>query len=96
MKNFDTIRYLYIAMDEIVKVMARGLIALPSDVRKRLGVKEGDILKVEVKDQEVVLRKEKRIYDLKGAFSHKKAGAEKKSFGEILAEELKRKQGEKR
>jgi len=32
-------------MDEIVKVMARGLIALPSDVRKKLGVKEGDILK---------------------------------------------------
>jgi len=95
LKNFDMFRYLYIAMDEIVKVMARGLIALPSDVRKRLGVKEGDILKVEVKDQEGVLRKEKRIYDLKGAFSQRKAEAEKKSFGEILAEELKRKQGEK-
>ncbi len=83
-------------MDEIVKVMARGLIALPSDVRKKLGVKEGDILKVEVKDREVVLRKEKRIYDLKGALAQKQARAEQKSFGEILAEELKRKQGEKR
>ncbi|HHJ64406.1 MAG TPA: AbrB/MazE/SpoVT family DNA-binding domain-containing protein [Aquifex aeolicus] len=82
-------------MDEIVKVMARGLIALPSDVRRKLGVKEGDILKVEVKDQEVVLRKEKRIYDLKGALSSKSPSAERKSFGEILAEELKRKQGEK-
>jgi AbrB family looped-hinge helix DNA binding protein len=82
-------------MDEIVKVMARGLIALPSDVRKKLGVREGDILKVEVKDQEVVLRKEKRIYDLKGAFASRKAQAEGNSFGEILAEELKRKQGEK-
>jgi len=82
-------------MDEIVKVMARGLIALPSDVRRKLGVKEGDILKVEVKDQEVVLRKEKRIYDLKGALSSRGPSAERKSFGEILAEELKRKQGEK-
>jgi len=81
-------------MDEIVKVMARGLIALPSDVRKKLGVKEGDILKVEVKDQEVVLRKEKRIYDLKGALPPK-GSAPKRTFGEILAEELKRKQGGK-
>ena len=83
-------------MDEIVKVMARGLIALPSDVRKKLGVKEGDILKVEVKDKEVVLKKEKRIYDLKGALAQKQAKAQQKSFGEILAEELKRKQGEKK
>ncbi len=81
-------------MDEIVKVMARGLIALPSDVRKRLGVKEGDILKVEVKDREVVLKKEKRIYDLKGALSQKGKKVEHKSFSEILAQELKRKQGE--
>ncbi len=82
-------------MDEIVKVMARGLIALPSDVRKKLGVKEGDILKVEVKDKEVVLKKERRIYDLKGALSQKGKKTEPKSFGEVLAQELKRKQGEK-
>ena len=82
-------------MDEIVKVMSRGLIALPSDIRKRLGVREGDILKVEVKDNEVVLRKEKRIYDLKGAFSTDRVKAQHKSFSEILAQELKRKEGEK-
>ncbi len=82
-------------MDEIVKVMARGLIALPSDVRKKLGVKEGDILKVEVKDKEVVLRKEKRIYDLKGSLAKKGKPVEQKSFAEILAQELKRKQGER-
>ncbi len=82
-------------MDEIVKVMARGLIALPSNVRKKLGVKEGDILKVEVKDKEVVLKKEKRIYDLKGALSQKQKKAEQRSFAEVLAQELKRKQGER-
>ncbi len=83
-------------MDEIVKVMARGLIALPSDIRKKLGVKEGDILKVELKDQEVVLRKEKRIYDLKGALSQKIGKTQAKSFGDILAEELKAKRGGRR
>ncbi len=82
-------------MDEIVKVMARGLIALPSEVRKKLGVKEGDILKVEVKEDGVVLRKEKRIYDLKGSLVREGGKAVQKSFAEVLAEELKRKQGEK-
>ncbi len=82
-------------MEDIVKVMARGLIALPSDIRKKLGVKEGDILKVEVKDKEVILKKEKRIYDLKGALAQKQPKTESKSFAEVLAQELKRKQGER-
>ncbi|MDQ7038366.1 MAG: AbrB/MazE/SpoVT family DNA-binding domain-containing protein [Aquificota bacterium] len=82
-------------MDEIVKVMARGLIALPSEVRKKLGVKEGDILKVEVKEDGVVLRKEKRIYDLKGSLVREGGKTVQKSFAEVLAEELKRKRGEK-
>ncbi len=82
-------------MDEVVKVMARGLIALPSEVRRKLGVKEGDILRVEVKENEVVLKKEKRIYDLKGALVRKEGEPVRKSFAEVLAEELKRKQGEK-
>ncbi len=81
---------IYIPMDEIVKIMSRGLIALPSEVRKKTGLKEGDILKVEVKDNEIVLRKEKRIYDLKGSLQKAKV---QKSFGEILAEEM-RKKGE--
>ncbi len=83
-------------MDEIVKVMARGLIALPSEVRKKLGVKEGDILRVEVKENEVILKKGKRIYDLKGALSEKGKPQKTQSFAEILAQEIKRKQGEKR
>ncbi len=82
-------------MDEIVKVMSRGLIALPSDIRKKLGVREGDILKVEVKDNEVVLKKEKRIYDLKGALSSRKPSGKQPSFAEVLAQELKKKEGEK-
>jgi len=86
---------IFIYMDEVVKVMARGLIALPSNVRKKLNVKEGDILKVEVKDREVVLKKEKRIYDLKGSLTHRSGKAQAKSFAEVLAQELKRKEGER-
>jgi AbrB family looped-hinge helix DNA binding protein len=67
------------------------LIALPSEIRKKTGLKEGDILKVEVKENEIVLKKEKRIYDLKGSIQKAKA---QRSFEEILAEEMK-KRGEK-
>jgi AbrB family looped-hinge helix DNA binding protein len=54
-------------MSEVVKIMARGLIALPSEVRKKLNLKEGDIVKLEVKENEIVIRKEERLYDLKGS-----------------------------
>ena len=78
-------------MDEIAKVMARGLITLPSSVRKKVGLKEGDLVKVEVKGDAIVIRKEKRIYDLKGSI----AGGPQKStsFADIFAEELKKKSG---
>ncbi len=76
-------------MDEIVKIMSRGLIALPSEIRKKTGLKEGDILKVEVKEDGIVLKKEKRIYDLKGSLQAK--AKEHRSFGEILQAEMKKK-----
>jgi len=79
-------------MEEIVKVMARGLIALPSDIRKKMELKEGDILKVEVQDDKVVLKKEKRIYDFKGIAAEGKTKSSK-SFSEILQEELRKKGG---
>jgi len=44
-------------MDELAKIMARGLIALPSDVRKRLGLKEGDLVRIEVKEDHLVIKK---------------------------------------
>ena len=81
-------------MEEIVKVMARGLIALPSDIRKKMELKEGDILKIEVQDDKVVLKKEKRIYDFKGVIGEEKPKLSK-SFSEILQEELRKKGGTK-
>jgi len=76
-------------MDKVVKIMARGLIALPSEVRKKLNLKEGDIVKLEVKENEIVIRKEERLYDLKGSL--KGAKVQDKSFAQILQEELSKK-----
>jgi len=76
-------------MDEVVKIMARGLIALPSEIRKKLNLKEGDIVKLEVKENEIVIRKEERLYDLKGSL--KGAKVQDKSFAQVLQEELSKK-----
>ncbi|MFZ8784738.1 AbrB/MazE/SpoVT family DNA-binding domain-containing protein [Thermocrinis sp.] len=79
-------------MDEVVKIMARGLIAMPGEVRKKLNLKEGDIVKLEVKENEIVIRKEERLYDLKGSL--KGAKVQEKSFAQILQEELSKKHRE--
>jgi AbrB family looped-hinge helix DNA binding protein len=79
-------------MDEVVKIMARGLIALPSEVRKKLNLKEGDIVKLEVKENEIVIRKKERLYDLKGSLRSTKM--QDKSFAQILQEELSKKHKE--
>jgi AbrB family looped-hinge helix DNA binding protein len=79
-------------MDEVVKIMARGLIALPSEVRKKLNLKEGDIVKLEVKENEIVIRKEERLYDLKGSLKGSKV--QDKSSAQILQEELSKKHKE--
>lgn len=80
-------------MDELAKIMARGLIALPSDVRKRLGLKEGDLVRIEVKEDHLVIKKEQRVYDLKGALQAKETQG--KSFAQILAEEFEKQKGRK-
>ncbi len=79
-------------MEEIVKIMSRGLIALPSEIRKKMELKEGDILRVEVREDKVILKKEKRIYDFKGVLSEGKPSSGK-SFADVLKEELGRKGG---
>ncbi len=76
-------------MDEVAKVMARGLIALPSEVRRKLDLKEGDIVKLEVKENQIIIKKEERIYDLKGSLGDAKVQG--KSFAQVLQEELSKK-----
>jgi len=56
------------------------------EVRKKLNLKEGDIVRLEVKENEIVIRKEQRLYDLKGSL--RSAKTQDKSFAQILQEEL--------
>ena len=49
-------------MGQIVKVSKRYQISLPSAVRKRLGIKQGDRLLVEVKGEMIILLREPRDY----------------------------------
>ncbi|RMH02108.1 MAG: AbrB/MazE/SpoVT family DNA-binding domain-containing protein [Aquificota bacterium] len=80
-------------MDEVAKIMARGLVALPSDARKKLGLKEGDLVKIEVREDHIIIRKEQRIYDLKGSLEQK---AQAKTFAQVLAEEYEKQKGGKK
>lgn len=49
-------------MVETVKVSKRYQISLPSAVRKRLGIKQGDRLLVEIKGETMILLREPRDY----------------------------------
>lgn len=49
-------------MAETVKVSKRHQISVPSAVRKRLGIKQGDRLLVEVKGDMIILLREPRDY----------------------------------
>ena len=63
-----------------VKVERGGRIALPPDVLKALGIREGDILKLEVVGRSIVLRAVKaiRVDDLWGL-----AGAHEVNIGDV-------------
>ena len=41
-----------------VKVSRKNQIAVPSEVRKKLGIHAGDVLTVDIRDGEIVLRKD--------------------------------------
>jgi AbrB family looped-hinge helix DNA binding protein len=49
-----------------VKVLPKGQITLPKEIRKDFNIKEGDTLVVEKKDGDIILRKGKTIFDYIG------------------------------
>ncbi len=49
-----------------VKVLPKGQITLPKEIRKDLNIKEGDTLVVEKTDGDIILRKGKTIFDYIG------------------------------
>jgi AbrB family looped-hinge helix DNA binding protein len=51
---------------QTVKVLHKGQITIPKDVRKHMGIKEGDTLVIEEDDDKVVLKKGKTIFDYAG------------------------------
>jgi AbrB family looped-hinge helix DNA binding protein len=51
---------------KVVKVLPKGQITLPKEIRKDLNIKEGDTLVVEKTDGDIILRKGKTIFDYIG------------------------------
>jgi antitoxin MazE len=43
------------------KVTRHGQITLPAEIRKKLGIKEGDLIEIEVKDEQAVLIPKKLV-----------------------------------
>src|SRR5207247_2258403 len=46
---------------ELVQVHRKGQITLPQRVRRRLGLKEGDLFEVEVREDEIILHRRKLV-----------------------------------
>ena len=51
---------------QAVKVLPKGQITLPKEIRNSLHIKEGDTLVIEKKDGEIILKKGKTIFDYAG------------------------------
>jgi AbrB family looped-hinge helix DNA binding protein len=51
---------------QAVKVLPKGQITLPKEIRESLNIKEGDTLTIEKIDGEVILKKGKTIHDYIG------------------------------
>ncbi|HAG52103.1 MAG TPA: hypothetical protein DCL42_12315 [Deltaproteobacteria bacterium] len=49
-----------------VKVLPKGQITLPKEMRKSLGIKEGDTLVIEKSDGDIIIKKGKTIHDYIG------------------------------
>lgn len=51
---------------QAVKVLPKGQITLPKEMRKSLGIKEGDMLVIEKSDGDIIIKKGKTIHDYIG------------------------------
>lgn len=51
---------------QAVKVLPKGQITLPREIRKKLAIKEGDMLIIDQADGDIILRKGKTIHDYIG------------------------------
>lgn len=74
-------------MQKIVKVTRKGQTTIPAEIRKKLGIKEGDNLAVEAIDQTVIFKPIARIEDCAGIFAGHADVAELKKEIDKLREE---------
>ncbi|MFZ2223807.1 MAG: AbrB/MazE/SpoVT family DNA-binding domain-containing protein [Candidatus Deferrimicrobium sp.] len=52
---------------QAVKVLPKGQITLPKEIRQRLDIREGDTLLMDTDGSRATIRKGKTIFDFKGA-----------------------------
>lgn len=74
-------------MQKIVKVTRKGQTTIPAEIRKKLGIKEGDVLVVEAIDQKVVFKPIPKIEECGGIFAGHADIAELKKEIDKLREE---------
>ncbi|RLI78807.1 AbrB family transcriptional regulator [Archaeoglobales archaeon] len=44
-------------LEEIVKVGKKNIVVIPSKIRKKVGIKEGDLLRINVKGDKILIEK---------------------------------------
>lgn len=54
-----------------VKILPKGQITLPNEIRKSMDIKEGDTLLIEKTGEEIVMKKGKTIFDYIGILPNK-------------------------
>lgn len=74
-------------MQKIVKVTRKGQTTIPVQIRKQLGIKEGDKLAVETRDQQVIFKPIPRLEGYAGIFAGHADVAELKKEIDKLREE---------
>ncbi len=52
---------------QAVKVLPKGQITLPKEIRQRLGIREGDTLLLDTDGSRATIKKGKTIFDFRGA-----------------------------
>ncbi|MCW4004931.1 MAG: AbrB/MazE/SpoVT family DNA-binding domain-containing protein [Candidatus Bathyarchaeota archaeon] len=58
-----------IVMQKTVKVTRKGQTTIPAEIRKKLQIKEGDVLAVETVDQTVMFKRVPKLEELAGVFA---------------------------
>jgi AbrB family looped-hinge helix DNA binding protein len=74
-------------MQRTVKVTRKGQITIPTKIGAKLGIKEGDELAVEIKDQQIIFKSIPRLEDCAGILQGtQKVGELKKEIDRLREE----------